>query len=411
MKADALHCYRGPQGDLLASHLDLPYDPVPMEALRAAQEATCVFDQPKETSCAAFAPAHPAQLALPESPAWLDTNALDQCPAAPEDIVRLISQGRLRAVNANWPGYEALLAPHMPAGKRVHIIGLGDVGSTAAIGLMLLGAGVVERVGLCDRNPTLQARWEQECNQIDNGGSPRANVVSEEEIFDCDVLVFCASAGVPPIGTAGDVRMAQLAPNSAILEAYAARARAARFEGIFAVASDPVDRLCRVAFLASNRNESGAFDGRGLRPEQVRGYGLGVMAARARYHARLLPGFTGPLEDIRVYGPHGEGLVAANSLSDYDETLSLALTRRVVEANLDIRNLGYKPYVGPALSSIAIPLLRTLRGQWHESATCLGGIWFGARNRLTPYGIQLLQEPLPPGLYQRIQASYEGLNP
>ena len=49
--------------------------------------------------------------------------------------------------------------------------------------------------------------------------------------------------------------------------------------------SDPVDPLCKAAFLASSKNEQGELDYMGLAPEQVKGYGLGVMNARALFYA------------------------------------------------------------------------------------------------------------------------------
>ena len=90
-------------------------------------------------------------------------------------------------------------------------------------------------------------------------------------LFDCDMFVFCASKGVPPVGaarrrqdgtaggkqTAGmDVQQTWLFP--------------AGFRGIFAVVSDPVDPLCKVSSVCQVSA-----------PEQVQGYGLGVMHGRA----------------------------------------------------------------------------------------------------------------------------------
>ena len=62
----------------------------------------------------------------------------------------------------------------------------------------------------------------------------------------------------------------------------------------------------------------------------------------------------------RVYGPHGADLVVADSLKDYDDELSRQLTERVVTANLVVRDLGYKPYIAPALSSAALSILLCL---------------------------------------------------
>ena len=73
--------------------------------------------------------------------------------------------------------------------------------------------------------------------------------------------------------------------------------------------SDPVDPLCRAVLRAG-----GGPDGTGLRPCQVRGFGLGVMHARALYFARKDPRFAAYLTEGRAFGPHGEELVLANSI-------------------------------------------------------------------------------------------------
>lgn len=113
------------------------------------------------------------------------------------------------------------------------------------------------------------------------------------------------------------------------------------------------------------------------------------MNARAAYFAKQDPRFRSFLLDGRSYGPHGQGLVIANSLSHYDDGLSRELTELVATANLRIRELGFKPYVAPAISSGAMQLLLTLRRSWHCSSVALGGIWFGVRNRLTAAGLEI----------------------
>lgn len=90
--------------------------------------------------------------------------------------------------------------------------------------------------------------------------------------------------------------------------------------------------------------------------------------------------------------------MAANSIEHYDDALSRELTERVVKANLEMRRLGFKPYVAPALSSGALSLLACLRGQWHCSSTYLDGVFMGARNRLLPTGTEPERLPLPGGL-------------
>ena len=97
--------------------------------------------------------------------------------------------------------------------------------------------------------------------------------------------------------------------------------------------------------------------------EQIQGFGLGVMNARAAWFAKQDPRFAGFLTEGRSFGPHGRGLVIANSVAHYDDALSRELTELVETANLRIRDLGFKPYVAPAVSSGAMQLLLTLAGR------------------------------------------------
>lgn len=287
--------------------------------------------------------------------------------------------------------------------KRVHILALGDVGSTVLMGLYLLGADCVEHLGIYDLHPELTRRLEAEMNQMsypwDYERFPRVEVIKEEQaLFACDVLVFCASKHVPLVGEeAGDVRMAQLKANSALVAYYAQMAKEKGFKGLFAVVSDPVDQLCQVALSG------------GLLPEQIEGYGLGVMNSRAAYFAKQDPRFQSFLQEGRAFGPHGKDLVIANSVHHYDDALSKELTKLAIGANLQIRGYGYKPFLAPAISSGAIPLLLTLRGEWHYSATYLGGVFMGAKNRRTRAGIELENLSLPEALYRRIEVAYQNL--
>lgn len=123
------------------------------------------------------------------------------------------------------------------------------------------------------------------------------------------------------------------------------------------VVSDPVDLLCdRVLKYGQG----------GLKADQVKGFGLGVMAARASYYAKemALDAFD---EKGGVFGPHGKDLVVANNLGAYDHIKSLELTKKTVEANLEVRGLGYKPFIAPALSSAALSIIDCLRGRPHYS--------------------------------------------
>ena len=213
-------------------------------------------------------------------------------------------------------------ADRVKAANRVNLLALGDVGGTVLMGLRLLGGEAVGQIGIYDLDPAMMRRYEMEINQIcfpDGRTLPEVRMLEQDELFDCDMFVFCASKGVPPVGAAGDVRMAQLEANSQLVGIYADMAVKAGFGGIFAVVSDPVDPLCKAAVLS------------GLAPEQVQGYGLGVMNGRASYFAAKDQRFSQYLRDGRAFGPHGADLVIETGidaslmgfLEEFDEKVYL----------------------------------------------------------------------------------------
>lgn len=298
--------------------------------------------------------------------------------------------------------------PALREKNRVHILALGDVGRNMLIGLRLLGSDKIASIGLCDLNEKNLQRLEIEINQIrypfPEGDQvlPAVDIVTEDRLFDCDVFIFCATKGTPPIGAKGDMRMIQLAANSELVRHFGDLAREAGYQGLACIVSDPVDNLCR-AFLESSS----------LAPWQVQGYGLGVMNARACYYAEKDPRLTHYLKEGRAFGPHGQDLVIADSLEHYNDELSRELTRKTVTCNLAVRELGYKPYIAPALSSAAISILLTLRGAWHYGSLYLGdgkeGAFLGMKNRLTEQGFEYEDAALCPELYARIRHAYLNL--
>lgn len=334
----------------------------------------------------------------------------------PEWLSCKIKNREVSSVNTAFSDWKEALCEDVPYKKswNINVIGLGDVGSMVVTGLRLLGGSFVNVIGIYDMDENKVRRMEYEANQILDSESydeyPSVKGIKYDDIFNCDMFVFCVSAGVPEIGKElTDVRMAQFEKNSKIIEGYAKLARKASFKGIFAVISDPVDLLCKSVFISSNKNDDGTMDFKGLCPDQIRGYGLGVMNARASYFAGQSTETMHYLKHGRAFGPHGEGLIIADSMENYNDEISMELTQKTVKANLEVRALGFKPYIAPALSSGSLSLISTIKGHWHYSSTFLGGIFFGARNRLTKAGTEVELLKMNDKLFLRIEATYNNL--
>lgn len=398
-------------GRTLCSAGALPYPEI--SVLPETGEVLWVFHRPPLSGRDTFPVTDPAQLTEREGVASLC--AAPGPEGLPRELTNAIRAGRVRAVNLAHPRFEELTAPlPRPEKVRVNLLALGDVGSTLLMGLRLMGGDVISSIGICDLREGVAQRWEFELNQIQLPGPydalPPVEIVSPEQLFDGDVFLFCASRFVPDTAVkTGDVRMAQYRLNRELAALYAQKAREARYRGLFCVVSDPVDPLCRAVLTESNRTPSGEMDYQGLFSHQIRGFGLGVMNARAAYYARKDPRFASFLTEGRSFGPHGEDLVIANSIRHYDDALSRRLTEQAVRANLRMRELGFKPYIAPALSSGALSLLLCLRGRWHCSSTYLDGVFMGARNRVLPTGTELERLPLPQALQDRLQTTMDRL--
>ena len=405
--------YYEKDGKILASdRSDLPYTP---GTPRAGEPIYYLVEGDPILGRGSFKVNAPGQLLAPHSLEVLDESRLPPLELD-EALSAALEAGQLTAVNTGRIGWESILAATPNTGKkRVHILAIGDVGSTLLTGLKLLGGDVISTIGICDLSDQITARWEFEMGQInlpwDYNAFPDVEVVKPENLFDCDVFVFVASKGIPPVGSqVKDVRMAQFENNAAIVKTYARMARKANFQGLWCAVSDPVDPLAKTAYLESNKDEEGNWDGKGLRPEQVQGYGLGVMNARAAYFAKKDEKLSSFLTEGRSFGPHGTGLFIANSIENYNEEISQELTHKTVTANLVMREIGFKPYVAPALSSGALSILLTLRGEWHCGSVFLDGIFMGCKNRYTPAGVETELLPhIPDPLFAHIQEAADHL--
>lgn len=366
---------------------------------------------PMEPSCSrrSFCISSSDLLFLEKEDASLLDYPKEVCPEIEPWLKGKILNRQAVSINTEYPSWKQVLSSPLPDSWRINIAGMGDVGGTLALGLKLLGGGNISSIGIYDLDKNKLKRYEYELNQISLPTStmdlPNVVILEEDSLFDCDMFVFCVTAGVPPIGNENkDVRQIQFNANSKIIEFYAKMAREKDYRGIFAVMSDPVDRLCAHALRTSNTNTAGELDYMGLAPEQIRGLGLGVMNARAIYYSKTSPEFSQYAAEGRAFGPHGHGLIIADSIPRYDDEKSMQLTHMVETANLKVREIGFKPYIAPAISSGALSIIALITGSWHYSSVFLGGAFIGCRNRLLQSGTELERLRLPQKLLDRIQS-------
>jgi hypothetical protein len=328
---------------------------------------------------------------------------------------------RRRARKRNWsylpdaPGvvkYLARLAEPVKVkeGTRVAIAGLGRVGGVAATVLALTPSRVsgIRELLISDEDTANQQRWLLELESIARWRRadvlPRVRPATISELFSrCDAFLLAAADSVPPVGTQGDVRLVQFAPNRAILRAFVEQARAAGYAGLFLIVSDPVELLAQAAFHDSNRDRSGVFTGDGLAPERIAGLGHGVMWGRALAFARREGWERTVARFGAAYGPHGPDAVVFDDVRKPNLRRSEALSGAAREGNVRIRNLGHLPHVGPGASSVGLMLPPLLAREEVLASVLLDGIYFGAPAR-HEWGVYPTPRPLAGSVWRTLAA-------
>jgi hypothetical protein len=300
-------------------------------------------------------------------------------------------------------------------GVRVGLVGAGRVGGIVATLLAATPVAVsgVRELLLYDVDGANHERWMLELGSI--GGwrcaepLPRVRPTTLAQVFNqCDVLLFAATSGVPPLGSQGDVRLVQLEPNRAILRGCLEHARMASFAGLFLVVSDPVDWLCQAAVADSNADPAGRFVGDGLAPERIAGLGLGVMWGRALAFARREGWDEVVARHGAVFGPHSTEVVVFDDVRHPSPVRSDGLTRAAREGNTLIRHLGFLPFVGPAASSVALTLPALLAGRGALASVFVDGVYLGCPAR-RDWGVYPSGRRMAPEVAGRVARLHDGL--
>jgi hypothetical protein len=359
--------------------------------------------------------------------------------SAPEPEIRLapvsgdpalepwITQGRLPAgggPGALWQGggsgwsylagvpgldryLEAMAEPRKRRDFVVGISGLGRVGGLAASALAAADTART-RIGTLLIHDTDGDNLERMRQELACVASWRKNVLPRVEaatlpemLRRCDAFVFAAARAVPPLGAPGDVRLPQFGPNREALRSTLDAAVEAAYPGLFFVISDPVELLAQAAFHDSNAPR-GEFLGGGLAPERVAGLALGIMWARALAEAEAQGAGARVARRGVPYGPHSTDVLVFDDPAGPDPELSRAMTQAARTGNYRIRDLGYIPFIGPALSSIALTLPALLQGREVLASTFVDGIYFGAPSRLR-WGMAPTRRPVAADVRRQVE--------
>lgn len=364
-----------------------------------------------------YIPNSPFMMNLKEEGIYLlNKNLFDKDIDLDNSLKKKLNDEKIKVINTNHKNFMDSINMDIKKEKyEITILGLGDVGGTLLSGLMLLAPSLFSKIKLYDLNLNNCKRWYYEASQIydafDDLEYPQIEIIKEDEIFNSDVVIFCISAYIPKVGEkVDDVRMAQFKKNSSIINNFGKMARNNNYKNLFCVVSDPIEPLCKSLYLSSNTNSKDEFDYNGIPSENIIGFGLGVMNARANFYSKNYKESLNFYKEGRAFGSHGKELVIANSITNYNNDISINLTQDAIKANLVVRDVGFKPFIAPALSSGAISIINTLKGKWNYSAIYFKDSFYGCKNKRIKNTNKIESLNLDDDLYQRIKISYENIS-
>lgn len=175
--------------------------------------------------------------------------------------------------------------------NRVALIGTGFVGSSYAFAL--LNQGVVEELVLIDLN---KEKSEGDAMDLNHGlpFAPSPTKIWYGDYSDCrdaDLVVICAGANQKP----GETRLDLVEKNTRIFKGIVGEVMSNGFDGIFIVATNPVDILTYAVWKFS-----------GLPKERV--IGSGTILDTARFRFLLGDYFNVDTRNVHAYiiGEHGD---------------------------------------------------------------------------------------------------------
>jgi L-lactate dehydrogenase len=208
--------------------------------------------------------------------------------------------------------------------NRVALIGTGAVGSSYAFAL--LNQGITEELVLIDLN---EAKAEGDAMDLNHGApfAPSRTKIWYGTYADCDkadLVVITAGANQKP----GETRLDLVEKNTKIFKGIVEQIMASGFDGIFLVATNPVDILTYAVWKFS-----------GLPKERV--IGSGTILDTARFRFLLGEYFDVDTRNVHAYiiGEHGDTELPVWSHADIAGTRISEWTKRHESNQADLDNI------------------------------------------------------------------------
>ena len=186
-------------------------------------------------------------------------------------------------------------------GNKVVLIGAGDVG--VAYAFALINQSIVDHLAIIDID---EKKLEGNVMDLNHGvvWAPTRTRVTKGTYADCadaDMVVICAGAAQKP----GETRLDLVGKNVKIMNSIVSDVMANDFDGIFLVASNPVDILTYAVWKVS-----------GLDHKRVIGSGTVLDSARFRYMLGELEGVAPKSVHAYIVGEHGDSELPAVSTAN-----------------------------------------------------------------------------------------------
>ncbi|WP_226667436.1 L-lactate dehydrogenase [Metabacillus litoralis] len=246
--------------------------------------------------------------------------------------------------------------------NRVALIGTGFVGSSYAFAL--LNQGVTEELVLIDLN---KEKSEGDAMDLNHGlaFAPTRTKIWYGDYTDCkkaDIVVLCAGANQKP----GETRLDLVAKNLRIFKSIVESVMESGFDGIFIVATNPVDILSYAVWKYSNLPQS-------------RIIGSGTILDTARFRYLLGEHFEVDTRNVHAYiiGEHGDTELPVWSHADIGGN-PIMETSGIEKAKLDeifvnVRDAAYHiiERKGATYYGIAMGLVRLTKAILHNESSIL----------------------------------------